>query len=80
MSPLLQTLVVAAIVLACSLSVLRRLAPRAAWQAQARLSYFLERPGRPAWLQNLGLALRPPVRAAAPGCGTRCGACASCPR
>jgi len=76
MSPLMQTLVVAAIVLACTLSVLRRLAPRMAWQAQARLSYFLERPGRPAWLRRIGLWLRPPMQATASACGT--GGCNSC--
>ncbi|MDY0021720.1 DUF6587 family protein [Arenimonas caeni] len=76
MSPLLQTAVVLAIVLACGVSVLRRLAPRAAWQAQARLSFFLERPGRPAWLRRLGLALRPPMQATASACGT--GGCNTC--
>ena len=79
MSPLLQSLVVLAIVLACSVSVLRRLAPRAAWQAQARLSYFLEREGRPAALRSLGLALRPPMAASASACGTGgCNACQGC--
>lgn len=79
MSPLLQTLVVAAIVLACSVSVLRRLAPRIAWQAQARLSYFLERLGRPAWLRRLGLWLRPPMHATASACGTgSCNTCQTC--
>ena len=76
MSPLLQSLVVAAIVLACSVSVLRRLAPRAAWQAQARLSFFFERPGRPAGLQRIGRWLRPPMQATASACGT--GGCTSC--
>ncbi len=76
MSPLLQWLLVLAIVLACSLSVLRRLAPRLAWQAQARLSYFLERPGRPAWLRRLGQSLRPPMQAVASACGT--GGCNTC--
>ena len=79
MSPLLQTAVVMAIVLACSVSVLRRLAPRIAWQAQARLSYFLERPGRPAWLRRLGLWLRPPMQATASACGTGgCNTCNTC--
>lgn len=76
MSLLLQSLLVMAIVLACSVSVLRRLAPRAAWQAQARLSYFLERTGRPAWLRCLGQSLRPPMQAAASACGT--GGCNTC--
>ena len=79
MSPLLQTLVVAAIVLACSISVLRRLAPRATWQAQARLSFFFERPGRPVWLRRMGLALRPPMQATASACGTGgCNTCKGC--
>ena len=76
MSPLLQSLVVVAIVLACSVSVLRRLAPRAAWQAQARLSYFLERQGRPAWLRRFGQSLRPPIQVVATACGT--GGCNTC--
>ena len=78
MSPLLQSLVVAAIVLACSLSVLRRLAPRTAWQAQARLSFVLER-RRAGWLRRVGRALRPPVQASAAACGTGgCNTCQSC--
>ena len=76
MSPLLQSLVVVAIVLACSVSVLRRLAPRAAWQAQARLSYFLERTGRPVLLRRVGQSLRPPMQATASACGT--GGCNTC--
>ena len=78
MSPLLQTLLVSAIVLACAVSLLRRLAPRAAWQAQARLSYFFERAGRPAWLRRLGLALRPPLQATTGACGTGCSRCNAC--
>lgn len=79
MSAFVQTLVVAAIVLACSLSLLRRLAPRTAWQAQARLSYYFERPGRPAVLRRLGLWLRPPMQATAAACGTGgCNTCGTC--
>lgn len=81
MSPLLQTGVVVAIVLACTLSLLRRFLPRLSWQSQARLSYFLEREGRPAWLRRLGLALRPPIAASASAsaCGTGgCNACQGC--
>ncbi|WP_374602602.1 DUF6587 family protein [Arenimonas sp.] len=79
MSPLLQSLVVLAIVLACSVSVLRRLAPRMAWQAQARLSFFLERDGRPGWLKRLGQSLRPPMQASAAACGTGgCNTCRGC--
>ncbi|HBD18872.1 MAG TPA: hypothetical protein DC063_01380 [Arenimonas sp.] len=79
MSPLLQTLVVAVIVLACTLSLLRRFLPRLSWQSQARLSYFLEREGRPAALRRLGLALRPPIAASASACGTGgCNTCQGC--
>ena len=78
MSLLLQSLVVSFIVLACSLSLLRKFAPRAAWQAQARLSYALERPGRPAWLKRLGFALRPPMVATQGACGTGCSSCGAC--
>lgn len=79
MSPLLQTGVVVAIVLACTLSLLRRFLPRLAWQAQARLSYFLERKGRPAALRRLGLALRPPAPVLSKACRTGgCNSCKSC--
>ena len=76
MSLWLQWGVLALVLGASALSVFRRLAPRAAWQAQARLSFFFERPGRPAWLRRLGLAMRPPLQASASACGT--GGCNSC--
>lgn len=78
MSALLQVLLVAAVVLYAALSLLRQLWPRGAWQAQARLSYALERPGRPAWLQRVGLALRPTLAATAGACGTGCSSCKAC--
>ena len=74
MTPALQVAVVAAIVGVSALSLLRALAPRASWQAQARLSYWLERPGRPAWLRRIGRRIAPAPRAAQDGCGT-CGGC-----
>lgn len=77
MSALLQSLLVACIVLACSGSLLRRLAPRTAWQAQARLSHWLERPGRPSILRRFGQSLRPSMQAtASSACGT--GGCKRC--
>lgn len=78
MSMLLQLLVVTAIVLACGLSLLRRLAPRSAWQAQARLSYWFERADRPAWMRRIGIALRPPLVATTSACGTGCSSCNGC--
>jgi hypothetical protein len=78
MSPLLQWLVVGAIVAACTLSLLRRVAPRAAWQAQARISFALERAGRPAWMRRIGFTLRPPMAATQGACGTGCSACRAC--
>ncbi len=79
MSLALQSLVIGLLVLASAVSVFRRMAPRAAWQAQARLSFALERPGRPAWLRRFGLALRPPMQATASACGTGgCNACNGC--
>lgn len=69
-----------ALVLAWSAAVvLRRLMPRALWQAQARLSYALERPGRPAWLRWIGRAVRPALRVSAAACGAGCGRCKGCP-
>ena len=58
--------------------VLRKLMPRTLWQAQARLSFALERPGRPAWLRRCGIALRPRMRISAPACGTGCSRCGAC--
>lgn len=78
MSALLQGLVVTAIVLACTLSLLRRLAPRSTWQAQARLSYWFERAGRPAWLRRIGFLLRPPMVATSAACGSGCSSCNAC--
>ena len=78
MSGLLQALVAAAVVVFAALSVLRHLWPRVAWQAQARLSYALERAGRPAWLRRLGFALRPPLQATQAACGSGCSTCRAC--
>lgn len=78
MSALLQVLLVSAVVLYAALSVLRQFWPRGAWQAQARLSYFLERAGRPAWLRRVGVALRPTMAVTSKACGTSCGSCKAC--
>lgn len=78
MSGVLQVLVVTAVVAWAALSVLRQLWPRGMWQAQARLSYLLEREGRPAWLRRIGFALRPPMQATQAACGTGCSACKAC--
>ena len=68
MSPGLQLATVCLLVAWSGLVVLRRLAPRASWQAQARLSYWLERPGRPAWLRRIGAWLRPSLAVTASAC------------
>jgi hypothetical protein len=77
-SALLQALLVAAVVAFAALSVLRQLWPRGAWQAQARLSYALERAGLPAWLRRVGFALRPPLQATQAACGSGCARCRAC--
>jgi hypothetical protein len=81
MSPGLQTLLVAAIVLACAVDALRRLAPRLAWRLQARLAFAFEAPGRPRALRAFGAWLRPAVPVVT-GCGSgaspACSACGSC--
>ena len=77
MSPAMQTLLVALIVFASAVSVLRRYAPRASWQAQARISYWLEARG-PALSRRLGAALRPPLQATTGACGTGCSTCNAC--
>jgi hypothetical protein len=69
---------VAAIVGISALSLLRRLAPRGMWQAQARLSFYFERPGRPAWLRRVGLWLRPSLAASGGACGSACSRCRAC--
>lgn len=81
MNATVQSLLVAAIVLACTWRVLRGLAPTLAWRAQAWVAYGFERPGRPAWAHRLGLWLRPEI-ATGGGCGSGpgsgCAACGSC--
>lgn len=78
MSPLLQAGVVALVVGLSLLSLLRRLAPAAMWQAQARLSFWLEREGCPAAMRRLGRVLRPSLQATTGACGTGCSTCKSC--
>jgi hypothetical protein len=78
MSPTLQAGVVAVVVGLSLLSLLRKLAPAAMWQAQARLSYWLERETRPAWVRRLGRALRPSIQATTGACGTGCSTCKAC--
>ena len=78
MSALLQVLLVAIVVAWAALSVLRQLWPRGLWQAQARLSYWFERQGRPAWLRRVGFALRPPMVATQAACGSGCSTCRAC--
>lgn len=78
MSPGLQLAVIGLLVGWSGLAVLRKLAPRATWQAQARLSFAFEQPGRPAWCRRLGAALRPPMNATVPACGTGCDRCGAC--
>jgi hypothetical protein len=81
MSPALQSLIVALIVLACAVSAFRKLAPKLAWRLQARIAFALEAPGRPRLLRRFGLWLRPAVPAVT-GCGSgassACSACGSC--
>ncbi len=83
MTATVQTLVVAAIVLACAWRVLRGLAPSLAWRAQAWVAFGFERPGRPVWSRRIGRWMRPVVPAVT-GCGSgassacsSCGACAA---
>lgn len=78
MSHGLQLALVGLVIAWSAAVLLRRMMPRTAWQAQARLSYALERPGRPAWLRRLGFALRPPMRVTASACGTSCARCQAC--
>ncbi len=79
MSHGLQLALIALVIAWSAAVVLRRLMPRALWQAQARLSYALERPGRPAWLRWIGRTVRPALRVSAAACGAGCGRCKGCP-
>lgn len=78
MSPGLQLATVGLLMAWSGTVVLRRLAPRTMWQAQARLSFTLERPGRPAWTRRLGMSLRPSPAVTTPACGSGCNACRRC--
>ena len=81
MTPALQSLVVAAVVLACAVNALRRFAPKLAWRLQARLAFAFEGPGRPRLLRAMGAWLRPAVPVVT-GCGSgassACSSCGSC--
>jgi hypothetical protein len=78
MSPTLQSLVVALVVVACGWRVFARFAPRMAWRLQAALSFAFERPGRPAWAKRIGARLRPGVPVVT-SCGSGASsACSSC--
>ena len=81
MTPTVQTLLVALIVLACAWNAFRRYAPRLAWRLQARLAFAFEAPGRPAAFRGIGCWLRPAVPVVT-GCGSgassACAACGSC--
>jgi hypothetical protein len=71
-----QYAVLALIVLASLLQVLRMLAPRLAARVQAHASAALNRPGRPGALRRLGRWLQP--RAATGNCSDGCGTCGRC--
>lgn len=76
MSALWQSLLVYALVLWCLWRVLKKYAPNAMWQAQARLSFLFES-GRSLWSKRLGRALRP-APAIPSGCQSHCSACKHC--
>jgi hypothetical protein len=78
MSPGLQSLLVAVIVLACAWRALARFAPKTAWRWQAALSFEFERAHRPGWSRAVGRWLRPRAVAADGGCGSGCNTCGGC--
>jgi hypothetical protein len=81
MTPAVQTVLVAAIVLACAWRAFARFAPGTAWRLQAAFAFAFERPGRPGWSRRVGQWLRPAVPRVT-GCGSgassACSACGSC--
>lgn len=81
MTPTVQTLLVALIVLACAWNAFRRYAPRLAWRLQARLAFAFEAPGRPVAVRRIGRWLRPAVpvvTSCGSGASSACAACGSC--
>lgn len=71
-----QYVVLALIVLASVIKVLRKLAPHLSTRIQARVATALSRRGRPGAVRHFGIWLRP--RQATGSCGDGCGTCGSC--
>jgi hypothetical protein len=76
MNGLWQSLLVYALVLWCVWRVLKKYAPYATWQAQARLSFMFESSQKP-WRKRVGRALRPAVVIPG-GCQSHCSTCKTC--
>jgi hypothetical protein len=76
MNGLWQSLLVYALVLWCVWRVLKKYAPNATWQAQARLSFMFESNHKP-WSKRVGRALRPAM-AIPSGCQSHCSTCKTC--
>jgi hypothetical protein len=78
-----QAVVLTLVLLASLLAAFRKLLPKTAKRAQARLSSALDRPGRKGAVQRLGRWLQP-AEAKNGGCGSgdgcsSCGGCAPTP-
>jgi len=71
-----QYAVIALLVAASAVYMLRRLAPTRSARWQASVARRLLKPGRGAFAQRIGHALQP--RAATGHCGDSCGTCGSC--
>jgi hypothetical protein len=73
---IMQAVIIALVVLASAVVAFRKLLPKTATRAQARLAAALNRPTRPAWMRALSRSLQPAT--ATGSCGDGCGSCGSC--
>jgi hypothetical protein len=76
---IVQAVVLTLVLLASLLAAFRKLLPRTAKRVQARLSAWLDRPGRTPPTRRLGRWLQP-TEAKSGGCGSGdgCGSCGGC--
>jgi uncharacterized protein DUF6587 len=72
----IQTVVIGMAVLLAAVTAFRKLLPKTATRVQARMSAWLNTPGRQGWMRKTGAALQP--KAATGSCGDGCGSCGSC--
>lgn len=72
----LETGIVALVVLACAYAAFGKFAPKTRMRLQSGLGLWLAAPGRAGWMQSVGRRLAADTPAG--GCGDGCGACSNC--